>query len=81
MKKNTANTLSIILIVAFVLLSVYRMFLGNKGITGEIKIVNYLRYSFALAWLIVRITFHFFPNWYNDKPTREELDTKEQEKE
>ncbi|MFM9911740.1 MAG: hypothetical protein ACKVOW_20630 [Chitinophagaceae bacterium] len=73
MKKSIANILYIIFMVAFLLLFLYKMYLRNKGLTEDIKIVNYLMYSFIAASVIVRVTFRFFPNWYKDKTTGEDL--------
>lgn len=78
MKKNIADILYLVFLVTAVVLFIYKIYLTKRGITNDIELIDSLMYGFLLASFIVRISMRYFPGWYKNKPSREEMDRKEQ---
>ena len=74
MNVKTARIVSFILSISALIIAGFYFMSSNKD---ELKPLLYLGLALILGSLIFRNLLRFKPEWFNNKPTREELEAKE----
>ena len=74
MNVKTARIVSFILSISALIIAGFYFMSSNKE---ELKPLLYVGLTLILGSLIFRNLLRFKPEWFNNKPTREELEAKE----
>jgi len=73
MKKGIITILYFIFFAAALGLIIYRIYLRNHNRNDEADTVQWLALGMLSAALICRLIQRFFPKWFVEKPTGEEI--------
>lgn len=63
--------------ISFLLVVVVRFVLRRNGIEDAADVLTWVASGLVLGAIIIRMIDKFWPKWFNNKPTREELERKE----
>lgn len=74
MKKTIITALYYIFFAAAIVLVIYRIYLRNNNRNDEASTVQWLAIGMLGAALICRLIQRFFPKWFDNKPTREDIE-------
>jgi len=74
MKKSTLNILYYLLFVAALVMILYKLYLRNHRRFEEEQTAAWIAFGILIAALICRLIIRFFPKWFTDKTTSEEID-------
>jgi hypothetical protein len=74
MKKTIVTTLYYLFFVAALVLVIYRIYLRNNNRNDEAVTVQWLAIGMLVAALVCRLLQRFFPKWFDDKSTKEEIE-------
>jgi hypothetical protein len=73
-KNKNAKWISEVLLVSFTILSICRLVFKKNGNEDMTEIINWSIFGIALSLVILKIIDHFFPKWFSNRPSREELE-------
>lgn len=76
MSKRVANLVYYILLGAAILLVLVRWWLASNNRLEEAALLRYIIFGMLFAAVLFRLGQRFFPRWFDNRPTREELEKK-----
>jgi hypothetical protein len=76
MRKVYADIIFYVLFFGALFIMLIKEYLKNNNGNETVQILNYVVIGLMLGALIVRIVEKVFPKWFNNKPTREEIEEK-----
>ena len=76
MNKRVANLIYYVLLGAALLLVFLRWWLASNNRLEEATLLRYIIFGMLIAAVLFRLGQRFFPRWFDNRPTREELEKK-----
>ncbi len=77
MNRNTANVVYYVLAIAAIIVMLISWMTLRRGDLETGSMLRSVAIGLLIAAIIFRVGQRLFPNWFRDRPTREEMDEKE----